>query len=266
MKYLEFFRISFLTILAYRARYYVGIVTYLIYIALNTSVWRAVYAGQETQQTPLSGLNLRELTTFIAVGWICRAFIYNNLDRDIETKVVDGSLAMDMLKPMDFQIMQYSRVLGEGLFRLTLFAGPTALLAFPLFGVSAPVDWTHGLAFFGSLLLGALLFLHINFMIGALAIPLRNLEGISYAKNNLMLFFSGLLIPFAMLPQNIADILRTLPFAGIIDTPLRIYLGQITQAELLPLLAFQLGWCLILFVLARWLWFFMMRQLVIQGG
>jgi ABC-2 type transport system permease protein len=265
MKYLEYFRISFLTILAYRARYYVGIATYLIYIALNTSVWGAVFRSSEGQQV-IGGFTLTQITSWIAVGWVCRSFIFNNLDREIETKVVDGSLALDLLKPVDFQAMQYARVLGEGLFRLTLFAGPIALFAYPLFGVQGPASVVHLLSFGLSLILGALIFLHLNFMVGSLAIPLRNLEGISYAKNNLMLFFTGLLIPFSMLPEWASGILRWLPFAGISDTPLRIYLGQIQTGELVQVLGFQAAWCLIMLLAARSLWNLMISRVVIQGG
>jgi ABC-2 type transport system permease protein len=225
-----------------------------------------VFRSSEAPQSTIGGFTLAQLTTWIAVGWICRSFMYNNLDREIETKVVDGSLALDLLKPVDFQAMQYSRVLGEGLFRLTLFAGPIAIFAFPLFGVAPPNSLLHGAAFLFSLLLGALIFLHLNFIVGSLAIPLRNLEGISYAKNNLMLFLTGLLIPFSMLPDWAAAFLRALPFAGISDTPLRIYLGQITAPEMIGVLMIQLVWCLTMFVLARLFWQVMLRGVVIQGG
>jgi ABC-2 type transport system permease protein len=264
-KYLEYFRISFLTILAYRARYYVGIATYLIYIALNTAVWGAVFRSSEGQDL-IGGFTLPQLTTWIAVGWLCRSFMFNNLDRDIEIKVVDGSLAMDLLKPMDFQGMQYARVLGEGLFRLVLFASPTAIFAYPLFGVAGPASLVHLVAFSGSLLLGALIFMHINFLVGSLAIPLRNLEGISYAKNNLLLFLTGLLIPYGMLPDWAASVLRALPFAGISDTPLRIYLGQVPVENLPKILGFQAAWCVGMFIVARGFWGLMIRRVVIQGG
>jgi len=132
----------------------VGIITYLIYIAVYYAIWRAVYAsapggangpagagtggaGSSTLGV-LSGFNLAQMTTYVAIGWVSRSFMFNNLDRDIERKVIDGSLSMDLLKPVDFQAMQYARVLGEGLFRLILFALPTALIAFPMFGIAAP--------------------------------------------------------------------------------------------------------------------------------
>ena len=43
--YGEFTRITFLKMLAYRLRYYTGIVTYLVFVAGNTFLFRAIYAG-----------------------------------------------------------------------------------------------------------------------------------------------------------------------------------------------------------------------------
>lgn len=262
-KYAEYFRISFLNILAYRARYYIGIVTYLIYIAVYYAIWRAVYAHSASG---IDGFNLQEMVTYVAVGWVVRSFMFNNLDREVEQKVIDGSLSLDLLKPVDFQGMQFSRAFGEGLFRLVLFAFPTALVAFPLFDVSMPASGAHAAAFAASALLGAFIMTSVNFIVGSLAIPLHNIEGIAYAKQNLIIFLSGLLLPFDMLPAGLAAVLKVLPFAGISYLPLKIYLGQYTGTEIWQALALQTFWAVALLAGSRVLFSFFMRKVVIQGG
>lgn len=262
-KYAEYFRISFLTILAYRARYYVGIITYLIYIAVYYAIWQAVFAHADSG---IDGFSLQEMTTYVAVGWITRSFMFNNLDREVEQKVIDGSLALDLIKPVDFQGMQYARAFGEGLFRLVLFALPTAVFAFPLFRVSAPASAFHAGAFFVSIVLGAVVMTNINFMVGSLAIPLRNIEGIAYAKQNLILFLSGLLVPFDLLPAGLAELLKALPFAAISYLPLKIYLGRFSPSETVWALGVQCAWAAALLLASRGLWSVFIRRVVIQGG
>ena len=262
VKYLEFFRISFLSILAFRARYYVGIVSYIVYIAVYHAIWTAVYK----HSTDIAGFDLASMTTYVAVGWISRSFMFNNLDRDIEARVIDGSLSMDLLKPVDFQGMQYARVFGEGLFRLVLFALPCAVVAFPMFGVSWPASFGAFLKFALSSALGALVFTNLNFMVGALALPLRSIEGIAWAKQNLFQFLSGLLVPFAFLPPGLATVLSWLPTAGISHTPLEFYLGRLPGAEGWNALALQAAWALITLLAGRALWNVLIRKVTIQGG
>src|SRR5262249_11409646 len=155
---------------------------------------------------------------------ISRSFFYNNLDREIEQKVSDGGLAMDLLKPIDFQAMAYSKVFGEALFRFVLFALPTAFIARLLFDISLPASPLCVVAFFLSLVFAALIQTNINFIVGAFAIPLKSIEGIAHAKANLMLFLSGLLVPFDMLPHVLAVLFKALPFAAITYVPVNIYL------------------------------------------
>ena len=206
------------------------------------------------------------MTTYVAVGGISRSFFFNNLDRDIEQKVVNGSLSMDLLKPMDFQGMMYAKMIGEAIFRGTLFAVPTAFVAWLLFPIAGPASALHGLAFLVSTLCAGAIYTSVNYIVGALAIPLRKIEGIAYAKQNLLLFFSGLILPFDMLPGTAATILKALPFASISYHPLSIYLGKYSPNEVIVVLLMQLGWAAGLLAVSRMFWNRLMRTVIIQGG
>lgn len=261
-KYLEYFRISFLNLLTYRARYFVGIITYIIYIAVFYYIWKAIFANSAVIDT----FSLSQMVTYVAIGWISRSFFFNNLDREIETKVVNGSLALDLLKPVDFQLLAYAQTLGEGIFRFALFALPTALVAFLLFPIQLPHNMLTAAAFLFSTFLAGLVYTSINFMVGALAVPLGSIEGIAYAKQNLILFFSGLIVPFDMLPRWAGGPLRALPFASISYIPLNVYLGKCSGAQLALALCEQIFWVVALFFAARALWNLLIRRVVIQGG
>ena len=67
---LPFARIGFLNMLAYRARYYVGILTYLFNVAVYYFIWRAVFS----RSAALAGLSMSEMITYVAVGWTIRSF------------------------------------------------------------------------------------------------------------------------------------------------------------------------------------------------
>ena len=56
------------------------------------------------------------------------------------------------------------------------------------------------------------------------------------------------------------------PFAGLIDTPLRIYSGHLTGAAALAALARQAVWTLIFIALGRLMMTRVMARVPVQGG
>lgn len=261
-KYSEYLRISFLTMLAYRTRYFVGITTYIIYISVNYFIWKAIFA----HGTQLGSYSFNQMMAYITIGWISRSFYYNRLDSEIAQKVVKGDLALDLLKPVDFQWMQYSRTFGEAIFRLFLFSLPTFGVALLLYPISLPQHVGTYLLFTIATFNAFLLFTTINYIVGLMAIPFRNIEGLMYAKGNLLLFFTGLMIPFEFLPGILKPILTWLPFGGISYIPLNIYLEKMSSQEILVGFGIQVAWILCLHYIGRGLYQYFTRKVIIQGG
>ena len=62
--YLEYLRISFQNMMAYRARYYIGVVTYVIHVAVYYFVYKSLFAsGGE-----IRGYDLNQMLTYVSVG------------------------------------------------------------------------------------------------------------------------------------------------------------------------------------------------------
>src|SRR5262249_36568068 len=112
--YWAFARVGFINTLAYRLRYYTGIVTYFIYVSVYYFIWKAIYAHSSS----IEGFDFRYLLTYIGVGWIIRSFYFNNIDQDLFYQVIEGRIAMDLIKPVNIQLMYVSRAAGESVFRL----------------------------------------------------------------------------------------------------------------------------------------------------
>src|SRR5579859_3668029 len=190
--YSEFIRIGFVNILAFRLRYYTGIITYLINVTVYYFIWRAVFASAKGS---IAGFSLPQILTYVSVGWIIRSFYWNTIDQEMAYEVIEGKIAMDLIKPVSVQWMWISRAMGESAFRLGLLTVPTAIvvaLVFPVQGPTSGVDLTlFIIGVIGSFfLMGA-----INFMIGTCAIPLKSILAMIRAKYWLIELLSGLLIP-----------------------------------------------------------------------
>ena len=120
--YLEFARIGFVNILAFRLRYYTGIITYLFNVCVYYFIWTAVWAGRADR----CGLQSAQMLTYVWVGWIIRSFYWNTIDQEMAYEVIEGKIAMDLIKPVSVLGMWLARAAGESAFRMILLTLPTA--------------------------------------------------------------------------------------------------------------------------------------------
>ena len=259
---LPFARIGFLNMLAYRARYYVGVLTYIFNVAVYYFIWRAVFRDATT----VAGLSLPEMITYVAVGWTIRSFYFNEIDRDLAAQVQEGRLAMNLIRPVDFQTVMIADAAGQSAFRAALFTLPIALVVGLLFPVRPPVSLTAGVLFLLSAVLSFFLAAAINFLVGLIAIRTKSIEGILRAKYMVLELLSGLLIPTTLFPGPLRRVLFATPFPHINFTPAALYLGKTVGWEAAELLGIQAGWALLLLAAGRALWERARLRITIQGG
>ncbi len=133
--YLEYSRIGFINILAFRLRYYTGVATYLINVTVYYFIWKALYA---TDAEFAPGFSFEDMITYVAVGWVIRSVYFNNVDQTMASDVMEGAIALSMLKPVTIQARYIGQALGEAGFRLMLLTTPTALVIAMIFPVQPP--------------------------------------------------------------------------------------------------------------------------------
>src|SRR5579864_2220685 len=142
--YAEFSRIGFVNILAFRLRYFTGIITYFFNVTIYYFIWTAIL---KNAPGPIAGFNLPQIITYVSVGWIIRSFYWNTIDQEMAYEVIEGKIAMDLIKPVSVQWMWLCRAMGESAFRLGLLTLPTALLVGFVFPIQRPASREHFLLF-----------------------------------------------------------------------------------------------------------------------
>jgi len=270
--YVEFTRIGFVNILAFRLRYYAGIFTYLINVTVYYFIWTAIYraagnsgaAGAATAN--IGGYDLSQILTYVAVGWIIRSLYWNTIDQEMAYEVIEGKIAMDFIKPVSIQWMWISRALGETAFRLIMLTALTSVAVALLFPVKLPASWANFAMFVVSVIGSILLMAAINFMIGTCAIPLTSILALIRAKYWLIELLSGLLIPMTYFPAALQKVAAWLPFEHIAFTPLQIYLGKLSGIAAIKALAVQWLWIAILLWLGDLWRRRATRKITIHGG
>ena len=194
-------------------------------LCITSSGARSTVPGQI-----IAGYNLSQMLTYVSVGWIIRSFYWNTIDQEMAYEVIEGKIAMDLIKPVSMQWMWISRAMGESAFRLGLLTVPVAIVVALVFPVQGPSSRQNFALFLVGVLGSFFLMGAINFMIGTCAIPLQSILALIRAKFWLIELLSGLLIPMSFSRSRVQRVLAWLPFEHIAYTPLQIYLGKLDHA------------------------------------
>lgn len=266
--YAYFIRLAFLKFLAYRLRYYTGVVSYTIFVSGHYYIYTALFASAASLSSDglIGGLTLEEMITYVAISWIGRSFYFNNIARDLMRMITEGEIAMQLIKPYHVQTMMMFEAIGESAFRLVMFTLPIMVVVVPLFKIQRPADpalygWT-----FLSFCLALVIYSQFNFLLGCLAFYMKNIQGVLRAKMVSMDFLTGVVVPFTFFPEWVQTVVSWLPFQGISYIPVTIYLGKRTGGDLTQALLLQVAWAVGLAVAGRLVWRFSVRHVIVQGG
>jgi ABC-2 type transport system permease protein len=234
-------------------------------MVLLVYLWRAIYANSTSL-----GLSRDALLTYICLG---QAFNFariagaqRRLLFRINFSLRSGNIVFDLLRPVDYQAMQFSEVAGQFVAEMLLINLPAYAVALLVFGISPPASTAAAAGFALSLLGAFLISFSLDFLLMILAFWTFGAQGIIYARRAAIELLAGSIIPLALFPDWLRAIALVLPFQGLAYTPISIYLGEITGVTIWWSFLWQIGWAIALAVLTRLIWLRALRRLVVQGG
>ncbi len=246
-------RQSFLVMLTNRLRFYTGVVTYLVYVAVYAAIWKAVYSTTGSRASLSEFVDYQSLFTYIAIGWLTRSFLFNNIDRDMADMIASGDVIARCIRPISLHAQMIGNAIGECFFRLVCFSPILGFVLFALFGVSPPKDGFAFWIFVPSVACAAVVFAEVNYLVGLIAFKTEAVQGVIRAKIFLIEILSGLLVPFSYLPEWLQRVASLTPFPTLTSTPTRIYVGQLRGLEAIEAVAVSALWCLVLVAVSRFL-------------
>ncbi len=250
----------------YRFDFFLSLFVTLLGMALMVYLWRAIY--REAGAT--LGYDLRDLLTYICLG---QAFNFGRIaaaQRRLLFRVNDslrsGNIIFDLLRPVDYQALQFAETVGQFVTELVLINAPAYLAATLVFGIAPPASASAALGFALSLLGAFLISFSLDFLLMIVAFWTFGANGLIYARRALIELFAGSLVPLALFPDGLRAVALALPFQGLAYIPISIYQGRIAGSAIWGSFLFQLGWALALVTLTRLVWLRARRRLTIQGG
>ena len=249
--------------LAYRVEFFSAIFGTLLMTVLLYFLWRAIYESAASM-----AMSYQSLITYVVLG---QAFSFGRPGQRrvimrISTNIRSGDVALDLIRPTDYQLLHFSDTLAAYLTETLLVSLPSYALALLVFGIDAPASWEATAGFVVSLAGAFLLVFSLDFFIGLMTFWTVSVWGLTYAKMGVVDVLAGTIVPLSLFPAWLERVAMALPFRGIAYVPLSIYTGAIRGPDIWMNILTQLAWGVALIVLTRLLWLRARQRLVVQGG
>ena len=259
--YVEFALKKFQNKMAYRMEFFMGILNTVITIVVYLCIYKALYGERQS----VDGITFTMVATHFVISLgLSGAFEYNEFF--LQDKVNDGSITNEFLKPVNFTFRLLAENIGEGLFKVIFNFAPAVIITLFYTKLCPPASALNLAVMIVSVIFGYMILWLISFIVQTWSFWLFNIWGIMTIKNVVVKILSGSLLPLWFMPEGIRKVIEYTPFESIYFTPVQIYLGEISEAEVLQKLIIQIVWIGILWIIAGLFWNKGTKKLVVQGG
>ena len=260
--YLSVFRLRRRLETQYRGAVLGGVICQMFFGIILIAVYRALYAGKP-QDYPFT-----QIASYV---WLQQAFFRMLLasDPDLLDKIRTGGIAYDLCRPLSLYGFYYVRILAQKMMGSLLRAVPMLVFALLLpegWGLSAPASAAGFCWALAGLLLGLLCVSAMENITMGFTMRTLDSRGMQGFLNLLMMILAGNILPLTLFPDSWHKVITLLPYAQMLDAPIRLYNGQTAPADAPRILLIQTIWILILTGAGMFFWHRNQKRIVIQGG
>lgn len=219
-------------------------------------------------------MTLSQAIDYVWLGQALLTMLPWSVDPEIGRMVRSGDVAYERLRPLDTYAFWYARSVARRTATPLLRAIPmviTSAFLLRIVGASAwalnpPASVDAALLFVVSMVLVVALSSAVSTIMDTIAVATLSDRGVAALIGPIIIVFSGNLIPLPLFPDWMQTFLRLQPFAGLLDTPFRIYTAHLAGSDALLALARQAVWVALLVMLGRLMMRRVMARLQAQGG
>lgn len=262
MAYLYKLKLQMQVYLTYRFEVFASILTRFLLIIANVFLWNCVY----TDQTSIAGVNREQMITYSVLSACMSVFYQCGVQSAMNQDVRKGGIAIAMMRPFHLLPAYFADDLGAILVRTMCVSAPMLGIGFLFLGVQLPVTFQAACLVVASSLLGLLIMWFLSALVGMFAFVTLELGNMGVVKDSLVAILSGSMIPVWFFPEGFQRVLMRTPFPYTYQTPLGLYIGQISVAEGVGQIGIQALWAGLLSVLVILVWRRIQEKVMVQGG
>lgn len=273
-KYKPFLKAGAMNAFAFKGAIFTWLFISFLQILCVVFLWIAVYQYSENgMDSVINGFTFKEM---IVYNVFVNIFGFATLGGDtlftINEDIKKGTIDLAFTKPISYRLRLGMENLGNLLAINMMIGIPGFVIAFIVF-ISIGYIQVTPLFFIISIILfligqliANLLNDTINYICGVLCFYTSSGWGINQAKDVIVSFLCGRLLPLAFFPGLFGVIIGYLPFAGISYYPVLILIGKVDLLTSIHYVGFSLSWLILLNILAKLLFNHASKKITVQGG
>lgn len=260
--YFYVYKIRIQKSLAYHYDVYGNILMQCIIMFAAAFFWRALYAGE----TVVQGVEAEQMYIYTVISTAMSVFFMNDVEQRVMRSVEKGTIAVEMLKPINLYGIFFFEDLGKLTALLFQNLIPILLIGSIFIAVPKPASAMAFLLFIVSLIMAYLIHWLLAACFSMWAFVTINMTPLLQVKKHLIRLLSGSIIPLWFFPDWLASVLNCLPFVYIYQLPLDIYIGKASMENLILRLGVQAMWVVVLLIVFVVLQKNAVKKVMVQGG
>lgn len=253
--------------LAYKGTFYLYILCKILCVFITYYLWKAIFLSSDNAS--LGGFTDIEMVAYIFMSFVCSNIVFISMTTKIGNDVMDGSIAINLIKPISYKLKLLSESFGEMVYKL-IFPSLFIWVGIEYYKFCTMENYrfllSNALLFLLSSFLGFIIYFLFEFCFGMLAFYSTYVWGMEIIKNSILTFLTGQLIPLTFFPDTIQKIFDYFPFALMNYAPVMIYLGKFNSSKIMFLIVKQLVWIVLLEIFSYRLWKRITKRISILGG
>lgn len=258
-KYLEFVRMGFREMTAYRFNAVMSLVASILYLIMVYAIWTAIDASGQLA-VPLSGV-----LTYVLLGQVVSNSVFTEVEGYLSERVREGTIVNELKRPVSLRLQIYCYLIGKMLFNTLTKGLPVLVIGLLFLNMQTPTP-LNAAGFIVALILSFNLVFAFSFLTSMLVFWTEIGWGIRAMRSNIQDVFSGVLFPLYLLPAGLASVFDFLPFQAMADGPIRIFTMDATGREMINIFGLQVFWIIIIAVLGELAWRKAKKKMTVQGG
>ena len=273
-KYKPFLKAGAMNAFAFRGAIFTWLGISFLQIVCVVFLWIAVYKNStDGVNTIINGFTFKEMIVYTV---FVNIFGFATLGGDtlfmINEDIKKGTIDLAFTKPISYRLRLMSENLGNLLAVNVMIGIPGFLIAFIVFGAIGYITITplnliiSIILFLFAQLIANLLNDTISYICGVFCFYTSSGWGINQAKEVIVRFLCGGLLPLSFFPGVFGTVISYLPFAGIAYYPVLILIGKVDILMSIHYVGFSLCWLVLLNICATLLFNHASKRITVQGG
>lgn len=274
-RYKPFIKAGAMSMFSYRFRLITWIIVSFFQIACIVFMWVAIYKNSPNGvDSVINGFTFKEMIVYnVFVSIFGFVSLVGDTLWEINEDIKRGTIDLQFTKPLSYRLKFIFETTGCLFAINALFGLPMFIIAYVIFVSIGYITIPSVLGFLGAIalflcaqLIACLLNDTINYICGVLCFYTSSGWGINQAKDVIVRFLSGGLLPLSFFPGWFGTVIHFLPFAGIAYYPVLILIGKTDVLMSVHYVGFSLCWLLLLNGMAKLLFNHASKKITVQGG